>query len=829
MLGARHRHNHSYIDAEEREFAPIYNMTPEQRWSRIQALCEEAEKQPEAARTAFLERVESNATIRDEVQAMLTALSQEASAAADYQPPPAAPIPDAPATIGPYTILGFLGRGGTGAVYAAEIDRAGVKQPAAVKVLHSHLADGETEARFHREQQMLAQLDHPGITRVLDAGVTADQQPYLVMDRVLDGAPIDVYCDRQQLDIAARLRLMVQVCDAVAAAHRSLIVHLDLKPSNLLVDRDGRARLLDFGTAKLVRPGDLTSTRQMTPLYASPEQLRGESVTTACDVYSLGVVLYELVTGEWPFGSRDSMFGVWARASGETESRRLTERLTPEAAAARGMRVEQLRSALQGDLEAIVQKAIAPEPNERYLTVGALADDLERFLDQRPVLARRQTAWYQVRKYAVRNRGTVASTLLLLIGLTGALGYAWWQQREKLAAARVAQETAEFLNWMIQSSRPMYGGRQDMPVRELVQNAGKELKRRDQMSDTAAGTLLQTLGGYLAEAGDPDGAMGMMEEAGRRAATPGERITASMAVSSMLIGRGKCDDAMKIVREVEADVERHRASMPPITFVTYLTQRSESMDTCEARKADIVKLLAPLPGIIRQVPDDATDLAMRAGLLKALAMNTYAVALYSAQRYEEALQVVEEGMRYAGTGSDTPGVRIALYRTIGYIEQGRGRIREAADALGECVRLSEGFTSTFENLRLKVMWATKLGLTGETDRPAKIARDVIAETRRRADEIGPIRWMILSDAALALMRCGQCEEVPALVKEVDAIAGKSMGAAWRGNRLSAEAFCLIRLGKVEEGKKLVRETLTIRQPIFTPDSKLKKELEAALR
>ncbi len=818
---------HSYNDAQDPESSPMTNMTPEQLWSRIQALCEEAEKQPPPDRAAFLERVESNPAIRDEVHAMLTALAQEAQAVAEYQPPPFQLA--SPASIGPYTILGFLGRGGNGAVYAAEIDRAGVKQPVAVKVLHSHLADGETEARFHREQQMLAHLDHPGIIRVLDVGVTPDQQPYLVMDRVLDGLPIDAYCDREKLDIAARLRLMIQACDAVAAAHRSLIVHLDLKPSNLLIDRDGRARLLDFGTAKLVRPGDFTSTRQMTPLYASPEQLRGESVTTACDVYSLGVVLYELVTGEWPFGNRDSMFGVWSRAYRETASRRLTERLTPEAAAARGMRVEQLRSTLQGDLEAIVQKAIAAQPAERYPTVAALAEDLERFLDQRPVLARKQTAWYQVRKYAVRNRGTVASTLVLLLGLTGALGYAWWQQREKLAAARVAQETAEFLNWMIQSSRPMYGGRQDMPVRELVQNAGQELKRRPHMSDSAAGNLLQALGGYLAEAGDPDGAMVMMAEAGRRAATPGERITARMAVSSMLIGRGKCEDAMKIVREVEADVERYRASMPPITFVTYLTQRSEAMDTCEARKKDMLQLLAPLPAIVRQVPDNATNLSMRPGLLKALAMNTYAVALYSAQRYEEALQVIEEGMRYAGTGPDTPGVRIALYRTIGSIEQGRGRIKAAADALGECVRLSEGFTSTFENLRLKVMWATKLGLTGETERPAKIAREVIAETHRRADEIGPIRWMILSDAALALMRCGQCEEVPALVKEVDAIAGKSMGAAWRGNRLSTEGFCLIKLGKVEEGKRLIRETLQVMAPIFTPDSKFKKELEAALR
>lgn len=800
-------------------------MNGKARWNRIQGLCEEVERRPEEERESFLAQVESDAGIRAEVMALVGALRDEEQARREYVPAER-PAETRPRTIGAYTIQGYLGRGGTGTVYAAEIDRAGVKQQVAVKVLHARLDDGETEERFRREQRMLAQLDHPGITRVIDAGVTEEQQPYLVMDRVA-GEPIDVYCDRQRLDVAGRVRLLVQVCEAVAAAHRALIVHLDLKPSNLLVTEEGRAKLLDFGTAKLVRPGDLTMTRQMTPLYASPEQLRGEAVTTACDVYSLGVVLYEVLTGEWPFGSRESMLAVWERAAGETSTRKLTERLSAEVAEQRGMRLEQLREALRGDLEVIVSKAMAGRPEERYESVAALAEDLQRLLEQRPVLARKQTAWYQLGRYAARHRGVVSLTLLLVVGLSGAVGYGWWQQRQALRAARVAEETGTFLNWMVQSSRPMYGGRTEMTVRELVQKAGKEIEARTELSDLAAVNLLQSFGSYLAEAGDAEGGMTMLRKAEGRATTAEERIGVRMGIATMLIGRGKCEEAMVVVRQVEAEVAKTK--LEPMAYVTYLTQRSESMDTCEARQKDIVTLLAPLPGIVRQIPSEAKDKAMRTGLFKALAMNTYAVALYSAGRYDEAMAVVNEAMGYAGTGPDTPGVRVALYRTISYIEQRRGNLKESAAALGECVRLGEGYTSTFEFLRLKVMWATKLALTGEKERPVRLAQETIAETHRRAAEIGPARWMILVDSSMALMRAGACAEVPGLLAEADSIVGKSMGASWRGNRLSTEGFCLLQMGKKEEGRKLIRETLAVMQPLWVPGSKFKKELEDALR
>jgi len=800
-------------------------MSPGARWARIQALCEELEKVPAAEQPAYLDREESDPAIREEVRQMLGALHDEAKARTEYEPV-AESTPAERKTIGPYTILDYLGRGGTGTVYAAEIDRAGVKQQVAVKVLHAHLGDGETESRFRREQQMLAQLDHPGITRVIDAGVTEEQQPYLVMDRV-DGEPIDAYCDRHQLTVEARLRLMMEVCDAVQAAHRSLIVHLDLKPSNLLVTKEGRAKLLDFGTAKLVRPGDLTMTRQMTPLYASPEQLRGESVTTACDVYSLGVVMFELLTGEWPFGSRDSMVAVWERAAGYSESRKLTEMLSPEAATRRGTDVAELRRLLRGDLQVILSKALALEPDRRYQSASALSEDLDRYLQHRPVLAQKQTRAYRLRKYVQRNRGVLSLTTVMMVGLTAALGYGWWQQQERLRSARVAQETGDFLNWMIQSSRPMYGGRQDMPVRELVQKAGAEVGRRRDLSDPAATTLLLSLGSYLAEAGDPEGSLRMMQEAERRAVTPAERLSAHTGLAGITMGLGRCEEALVLARKADEDAQAK--SLTPSVRISYLSVRSELMAACEGKGGEVLAFLQPVPDIVRQIPDEARDLPMRAGLFKALALNSYAMALHRARRYDEALAMIDEGLRYAGNGPDSPGVRIALLRSVSFVEGGKGRARESAAALGEAVRLSEGFTSPFEFLRLKVMWATKLGLAGERERPGEIARDTIAETHRRAAEIGPQRWMILSDAGMALLRSGNCDGVPELMQEVDAIAGPSLPTQWRGNRLYTEGLCLVRTGRTELGKQRVREALTVLAPLFTPGSQLKKELEDALR
>ena len=262
--------------------------------------------------------------------------------------------------------------------------------------------------RFHREQHILATLDHPNITRMLDAGLSERGQPYLVMEYV-DGVHLDAYCDNRKLGIAERLQLFLRVCDAVAYAHRNLIVHLDLKPSNILVTADGTVKLLDFGTSKLIQTDSrFTTTVMATPAYASPEQLRNEAVTTSCDIYSLGTILFELLAGTRP-GHRASVAAMIERAIKEQEPERLTAAVTADAAERRGLSESRLRQALHGDLATIVQKCLRPRARDRYPSIDPLSADIQRYLNGRPVLAQPQTTLYRVGKFVRRNRGAVTS------------------------------------------------------------------------------------------------------------------------------------------------------------------------------------------------------------------------------------------------------------------------------------------------------------------------------------------------------------------------------------------------------------------------------------
>ena len=229
----------------------------------------------------------------------------------------------------------------------------------------------------------------------------------------VDGVHLDVYCDERNLGIPERLQLFLRVCDAVAYAHRNLVVHLDLKPSNILVTADGTVKLLDFGTSKLIQPDSLLTTTVMaTPAYASPEQLRNEPVTTACDVYALGAILFELLAGRRP-GDKASVAAMIERAMKEQEPERLSKAVTSEAAAHRGLSENRLRLLLSGDLATIVAKCLSPRPKDRYPSVDSLTADIQRFIGDRPILARPQTTFYKVGKFVRRNRGSVAVAALL--------------------------------------------------------------------------------------------------------------------------------------------------------------------------------------------------------------------------------------------------------------------------------------------------------------------------------------------------------------------------------------------------------------------------------
>jgi hypothetical protein len=335
--------------------------------------------------------------------------------------------------IGRFRLLRLLGQGGMGAVYLAERDDAEFAHQVAIKILPHAVSSPRAIAQFRDERQILADLDHPHIVRLLDGGKTDDHLPYLVMEYI-EGTTLTRYAEQHALSVRARAALVRQVCAALQYAHQNLVVHRDIKPSNILVDPAGTPKVLDFGIAKLLAPVELearTQTRHamFTPEYASPEQARGDAVSTATDVYSTGAVLYELVTGQPPHR---------AAASGLEMLRVICEvdPARPSAVAAAGLRRE-----LAGDLDNIILKALHKEPARRYASMEQLSDDLGRFLDGLPVAARTATVGYRAHKFVRRNKAMVAATALVAATLLVATGVSLRQaRRADDQAARAALE-----------------------------------------------------------------------------------------------------------------------------------------------------------------------------------------------------------------------------------------------------------------------------------------------------------------------------------------------------------------------------------------------------
>ena len=338
-----------------------------------------------------------------------------------------------------YKLLRLIGRGGMGSVYLAERSDGAFHKQVAIKLVQPGVNGINIPARFQQEREILASLDHPGIARLLDAATTEEGLPYFVMEFV-DGLPIDRWCDEHHLNVTERVELFRRVCSAVQYAHQRLVVHRDLKPANILVTPSGDVKLRDFGIAKLLRPlpgGDDTTRTQMgvmTPGYASPEQVNGAGLTTLTDVYSLGVILYELLTGHKPYHSLRSAIREIAKTLAEEEPTRPSEivaiteeTLTPEAVSqVREGDPSRLRKRLEGDLDCIVLTALRKEPVRRYSSVEALGEDLANHLESRPVAAREDSVWYLGSRFVRRHwEGVVAGTLILLSLCAGVISTLW--------------------------------------------------------------------------------------------------------------------------------------------------------------------------------------------------------------------------------------------------------------------------------------------------------------------------------------------------------------------------------------------------------------------
>jgi len=504
------------------------------RWRELSPYLDDTLALSSDQRSKWLESIRSqNPELADRLAAALARYSvlQEEKfleSAVTVLPPP--PVGLAGQSIGAYRLLSEIGQGGMGSVWLAERSDGRFTRKVAVKFLRLALLGRDGEARFKREGSILGRLSHPHIADLLDAGVTSSGQPYLVLEYV-EGEPIDRYCDERKLSIEDRLRLFLEILAAVGHAHSNLIVHRDIKPSNVLVSSHHQVKLLDFGIAKLLADEEqnfLTAetSRPMTPEYAAPEQLKGSSVTTSTDIYGLGVLLYVLLTGRHPAGS-----GVLSPAdlvkaivdvditvpSAVVSADRNSTEHALEHATNRGLTPDKLRRQLTGDLDTIVAKALKKDPRERYLSVGALADDIQRYLHHEPIRARPDALSYRVAKFVHRNRLAVSlaagALFLALAGIAGILIQAHTARVQRDFALRQVKRSAalnDFHSFLLSEAAP---SGKPLTVSGLLNRAERIVELQHARNDPNRVELLVSIGRQYTVQDSSANARRVLEEA----------------------------------------------------------------------------------------------------------------------------------------------------------------------------------------------------------------------------------------------------------------------------------------------------------------------------
>jgi serine/threonine-protein kinase len=446
--------------------------------------------------------------------------------------------------IGPYRLVRELGSGGMGVVWLADRTDGLINRPVALKLPHGAWRRAGLAERMAREREILATLTHPNIAHLYDAGLTAEGQPYLAIEYV-EGRPIDEYCREHRLDLKSRLRMFAQVANAVAYAHGKLVVHRDLKPANILVTAEGRVRLLDFGIAKLTEEGQTKETplteisgRALTPDYASPEQILGEPLTIASDVYSLGVILYQLLSGERPYKLQRDSRGALEDAIVQTDPPAPSDVVEPAS-----------RKSLRGDLDTIVLQALKKKPEERYPTVHALLDDIERYLRGRPVLAQPDSRWYRAGKFVARNKLAVGATAGIFTAVLVGASVVAWQARVALAEKQRAEDVKEFIASVFREASPYSGGgTTSLTAVDLLKQAEKKLGSSIAEQPEVRIELSTLIGESLMALGDVDAAEPVLNRAATEAhEVLGEQheLTVRIALlrSQIDLIRGRAKDA----------------------------------------------------------------------------------------------------------------------------------------------------------------------------------------------------------------------------------------------------------------------------------------------
>ena len=504
-------------------------------FERLEELFHHAAELLPTERASFLDQLPpEDAELRAELEELLAADEETAAEAGlqrrvqEARELPEAPFFERPPCspgdhIGPYRILRELGRGGLGTVFLADRDDREFSRRVALKVVRPGMESENVLERLRRERQILAELDHPNIARLFDGGATAEGLPYFAME-VIEGERIDSWCRKQGTPFRQRIEMLRKVCEAVHYAHRKLVLHRDLKPSNILVGENGEPKLLDFGIAKvlgsegeapasiLAESPTLTETGHLflTPEFASPEQVRGENLSTASDVYSLGVILYQLVTGSRPYEFDRRRFSELERVICQVEPARASEmaRRFPELAA------PGWQPAARGDdLDNILAMALRKEPERRYLSAADLAEDLRRYLEDLPVSARADTAGYRLRKFTRRHRWGVAASAAMILLLLATVVLTTWQARIARQERARAEGVANFLLEVFRVSDPYETLGNQITAREILDRGAARMKNDPGLSPDLRADLLETMGKVYRNLSVFEPAAGMLEEA----------------------------------------------------------------------------------------------------------------------------------------------------------------------------------------------------------------------------------------------------------------------------------------------------------------------------